>query len=363
MKDNWKSLQRYAPWFFLLVGVDLLAALFLWIADIQAFYAVLTALALISVLMFAAVFLVVVRHERRKARAFERFINSPDEFEEEALLKLCSDAEKNEIRLLGQVLREKQEDVNQLLTRVSDYEEYVESWAHETKMPISLLTFLLDNRKDEIPESVSFKLDYIRNRMQEYTNQMLFYARLKGVRKDYLFEHLYVRDCLDDVLEDYRPLLEEKGMEVIVRLMDVTVCTDRRGLAFVLSQLVSNSIKYAGVECTGQECIEPKRIEPKCTGSEYAKSGRCPKLVVEMKEAEQRHVLSFKDNGIGVRSCDLPYIFERGFTGDSGDGRKKATGMGLYLAKGVADDLNISLSAKSEWGKGFEMEIGFPVVG
>ena len=213
MKDNWKSLQRYAPWFFLLVGVDLLAALFLWIADIQAFYAVLTALALISVLMFAAVFLVVVRHERRKARAFERFINSPDEFEEEALLKLCSDAEKNEIRLLGQVLREKQEDVNQLLTRVSDYEEYVESWAHETKMPISLLTFLLDNRKDEIPESVSFKLDYIRNRMQEYTNQMLFYARLKGVRKDYLFEHLYVRDCLDDVLEDYRPLLEEKGME------------------------------------------------------------------------------------------------------------------------------------------------------
>lgn len=338
MKDNWKSLQRYAPWLFLIVGVDLLAALFLWIADIQAFYAVLTALALASVLMFAAVFLVIVRHERRKSRAFERFINSQDEFEEEALLKLCSGREKNEIRLLAQVLREKQEDVNQLVTRVSDYEEYVEAWAHETKMPISLLMFLLDNRRDEIPESVSFKLDYIRNRMQEYTNQMLFYARLKGVRKDYLFEHLHVQECLDDVLEDYRPLLDEKGMEVIVRLIEVMVYTDRRGLVFVLSQLLSNSIKYAG-------------------------SGRAPKLIIEMKEAEQRYILSFKDNGTGVRSCDLPYIFERGFTGDSGDVRKKATGMGLYLAKGVADDLNISLRAESEWGRGFEMEVGFPVVG
>ena len=118
-----------------------------------------------------------------------------------------------------------------------------------------------------------------------------------------------------------------------------------------------------GLACIEPGCAEPECTEPKSIGSEYAKSGRCPKLVIEMKEAEQSYVLSFKDNGIGVRSCDLPYIFERGFTGDSGDGRKKATGMGLYLAKGVADDLNISLRAKSEWGRGFEMEIGFPVVG
>ena len=337
MKDNWKSFKQYAPWLFLMVCVNLLAALFLWIADIQAFYAVSAALALATVLLFMLVFIVVLRHERRKRQAFERFLTSPEEFEEEALLKLCSGAEKDEILLLGQVLRDKQDAVNQLLARVSDYEEYVEAWAHETKMPLSLLTMLLDNRKDEIPESVSFKLDYIRNRLQEYINQMLFYARLKGVRKDYLFEHIHVGDCLDEVLEDYRPLFEEKGMEVIVRLIDDTVYADRRGLVFVLSQLISNTIKYSA-------------------------SGRGPKLMIDMAQTEQGLILSIKDNGIGVRSCDLPHIFERGFTGDSGDGRKKATGMGLYLAKGVAEDLNISLKAESEWGKGFQMEIVFPVV-
>ena len=42
-----------------------------------------------------------------------------------------------------------------------------------------------------------------------------------------------------------RQLLEEKGFRVEIRLADETVFTDRRGLCFLLGQLVSNSVKYA----------------------------------------------------------------------------------------------------------------------
>ena len=45
-------------------------------------------------------------------------------------------------------------------------------------------------------------------------------------------------------------------------------------------------------------------------------------------------------------------FFKRGFTGDSTDSRKKATGIGLYLVKKMADDLNLRLEAASQWGKG-----------
>ena len=48
------------------------------------------------------------------------------------------------------------------------------------------------------------------------------------------------------MLDDYRPLLEEKGFRVEIRLADETVFTDRRGLCFLLGQLVSNSVKYTG---------------------------------------------------------------------------------------------------------------------
>lgn len=38
---------------------------------------------------------------------------------------------------------------------------------------------------------------------------MLYYARLRGARRDYRFERLALRSCIDEVLDDYRPLLEE----------------------------------------------------------------------------------------------------------------------------------------------------------
>ncbi|MFR0797044.1 MAG: hypothetical protein ACLSHG_12865 [Oscillospiraceae bacterium] len=59
---------------------------------------------------------------------------------------------------------------------MDDYENYVELWAHEVKTPLALLTLVLDNRRDTLPEAVGFKLDYVRNRMQAFIDQMLYYA-------------------------------------------------------------------------------------------------------------------------------------------------------------------------------------------
>ena len=83
-------------------------------------------------------------------------------------------------------------------------------------------------------------------------------------------------------------------------------------------------------------------------------------LTISMIHSETADVLSVEDNGIGVKKYDLPYIFQKGFTGDSTDSRKKATGIGLYLVKKMADDLNLRLEAASPWEKGFKIVIFFP---
>lgn len=335
MKHIRKALLQYMPWLLLLLGIDLFAALLLWLADVQAFYAMLIVIIMVTVLLFSLVCLVLLRLERKREQAFLAFLSNPDEYHEELLVETVNAAQRDHIRQLGKYLRDRQLAYAKLQTQLNDYEEYVESWAHETKTPLSLLTLLLDNRRDELSPNVNFKLDYIRNRIQESVDQMLFYARLHGARKDYLFEHICIRGCIGDVLEDYKPLLEEKRFQIRLALSEDKVYSDRRGLYFLLGQIISNSIKY---------CSE----EPELCFSSLQKDG-C-------------YVLSIKDNGIGVRSCDLPYIFEKGFTGNPGEGRKKATGMGLYLAKEIAKDLNITLDAESEWGQGFEMRISFPVV-
>lgn len=192
---------------------------------------------------------------------------------------------------------------------------------------------LLDNRADEMSAAVQVKLDYVRSQLQEDITQMLYYARLKSSTKDYKFEDVNLNDCLVEVLDDFSPLLEEKQFVILNRLSTETVCTDRRGVQFMLGQIVSNAIKYSAVS---------------------------PMLTISMEHSEAEDVLSIEDNGTGVKEYDLPYIFQKGFTGDSTDSRKKATGMGLYLTKKMADDLSLRLEASSRWGQGFKMLIRFP---
>ncbi len=335
IKNFVKHTMQYAPWLLLLFGVDAFGALLLWLADVQAFYALLAAALLATALLFLMVCLGLSRLEGKREQAFLEFLSDPDEYHEEALLKTLGMAQREYISLLGRKLRDNQAAYARLQVQLSDYEEYVESWAHETKTPLSLLTLLLDNRREELPQAVAFKLDYARNRIQESIGQMLFYARLKGTQKDYLFEPVHLCLCMEEVLEDYKPLLEEKRFQVHLHGLEGTVYSDRRSLSFLFGQIVSNSIKYCGKD---------------------------PELWAESFQKEGRTVVSIRDNGIGAAGCDLPYIFEKGFTGSSGEGRKKATGMGLYLAKGIAKELNITLDADSKKGQGFEMQVSFPVV-
>lgn len=335
MRKRFKLPGQYLPWLFLLFFVDAFAALLLWLVNADAFSSIAFAFMLFTALLFFCVCFVLIRLDRKKEEAFYSFLEQPDEKREEELLRLASSSQGDGIRALGKALCEEKAACAKLSARVEDYEEYVESWAHEIKTPLSLLTFLLDNRREELPEAVSFKLDYIRSRMQESVDQMLFYARLKGVKKDYLFERIGILSCIEETLADYKPLLEEKRFLVQCDLPDETVCTDRRGLRFLLGQLIGNSVKYCGKD---------------------------PKLWFEFQREETFYALIVRDNGIGVRSCDLPYIFEKGFTGDSGKNRKKATGMGLYLAAGIARDLKLSLEAKSQWGNGFEIRVKFSIL-
>ena len=171
--------------------------------------------------------------------------------------------------------------------------------------------------------------------MQEFIDQMLYYARLKSARKDYLFERFPLLPCIREILEDYRPLLEEKQFRITLPSAEAHVYTDRRGLLFLIRQLVSNSVKY---------------------------SARSPALRFDYREDASGCRLDIRDNGTGVKACDLPYIFEKGFTGDSGENRKRATGMGLYLAAEIAREIGLSLEASSQWGQGFEIRISFPKV-
>lgn len=333
MRNRWKRIAGCIPWLVILLGMDGFASVLLWLIDAEAFLSISLLLVLVSAGLFLGTVLYTGYREEKRERAFDAFLKEPDRKREEELVRCSPAYEEEKIRLLASLLREQDRKLNEARMELDDYEEYVEAWAHEVKTPLSLLVMILDNREDEMLPAVAERLNYIRSSLSENIDRILYYARLKSVNKDYLFEFLNIRECVEEVLEDYRPLLEEKQFEIHMDVPDRSVFTDQRGILFLLGQIISNTVKY----CSDH-----------------------PKLWITFREGETESLLTVRDNGIGIKSCDLPYIFEKGFTGDSQDSRKKATGMGLYLSGKMAENLKIRLEAVSEEGKGTEIRIFFP---
>ncbi len=312
-------------------------SLLLWISDAEALWRLTGLIILTSLVFFCVIIFVTCMKEDEKQKVFQEFLAEPDEINSEKLMRVVSGQEWEQLQILRTILEENQERIQQMEDALRDYEEYVEGWAHEAKTPLSLLTMLLDNRGDELSPSLQMKLDYVRSQFQEDVTQILYYARLGSSTKDYRFELVDLEDALNEVLEDYAPLLEEKQFLIEKKnLAGETVYTDRRGFQFMIGQIVSNSIKYSTEE---------------------------PQLTMSLQHTENADIFTITDSGTGVKSYDLPYIFQKGFTGDATDSRKKATGMGLYLTKKMADDLNLKLEAESQWGEGMMMRIFFPKVG
>ena len=330
MKHNLKYLASYLPWLLVLLAFDLFTAVLLWLSDVRMFQALILLYILATVLLFFILSFLLIKTERKKSSAYKAFIANPKTDTELELLHLSSASEKESIEKMADTLYQKQAEIGKLNSLLAEYEDYVEKWAHEIKLPLSLLSLLLDNQSDQLPEDTAFKLDYVKNQIQENVSQILFYYRVKSEKNDFLFEDIDLEECVHDLLENFGPFLKEKNFTIHLENIQGSYYTDQRSFEFILSQILANALKYS--------------------------SGK-PELRISMSRAKGRTTLSIRDNGCGVKACDLPHIFEKGFTGDSGDIRKKSTGMGLYLVKQLANALKIEITVKSKWMQGFEITL------
>ena len=117
------------PWLLLLLGMDCAFILLLWLADIQALLALSSAIVLGTIILFSAVLTAVCLRDNRRQKAFLAFLNSPEDYQEQQLLRLSGAAESDMIRLLGAALRQNQQEYQLLKVRIYDYEDYVVAWA------------------------------------------------------------------------------------------------------------------------------------------------------------------------------------------------------------------------------------------
>lgn len=331
---------KYKIWFTIITILNIMFGVFLWLMDTNSFIYIFPTIIIGSMILYSFVTFRIYSIDKKKEGAILDFIENPELNQEELCMSFVSDKEKAIIHLIGEKLREKEGIIQKQNINLKEYEEYIETWAHEIKTPLSLMTFVLDNRKEEISLKTYQRLEYARTKMQEDIERMLYYARVKSNHLDYLFTNISLYEICRDIIGEYKILIDEQKITINNEVENIHVFSDKKGLLFVLRQILSNSIKYKDIEKTDSFIT----------------------IFTKVDEKSQDIILTIRDNGIGVKSYDLPFLFYKGFTGDAGQQRKQSTGMGLYLANQVAGDLKIEIEVSEEYKCGFEISLIFPII-
>ena len=144
----------------------------------------------------------------------------PKEFQNEAYYYALKKACKSMNDEISKITEEKQ-----------DYQEYVESFAHEIKIPIGALSLTFDNTKN-------YTLKKETDKIFQLVEQMLYYARSENTEKDYFVKQLQLDEVIHNVILKFRHSLMERKVIINIHDIENVVYTDEKWLTFILSQIV-----------------------------------------------------------------------------------------------------------------------------
>lgn len=233
---------------------------------------------------------------------------------------------KDILRLKDAEMEGKVEEVKVLLDEVNDY---IVKWIHEIKIPIAVCELIAD-KMEEIDVSEELRLEI--DRIKFLINQVLYTSRASSFSEDLQISEINMDRVVKDVVKRNVSFFMAKNIDVKLENINFNVMTDEKWLAYIIDQIINNACKYV------------------------SKGGR---VHIYAAEDERMVRLYIRDNGMGIKEKDIKRIFDKGFTGENGRGVAKSTGMGLYLSKKMAHQLNHDLSVDSKEGISTEFTICF----
>ena len=272
----------------------------------------------------------------KKKKFYDNLLKILDELEEKYLItEIINTPNFLEGKILKNTLEQIDksmlENVNKYKYMTEDYKEYIELWIHEIKIPIAASKMVIENNKNEVTKSIDEELDKVEN----YIEQALFYARSNTVEKDYYIRKVFLKEIVNESIKKNKSSLIQEKISINIHDLDLEVNTDNKWIVFILNQIIQNSIKYRKKE---ESVIEI-----------YASQGK------------ENVILYIKDNGIGIKQGEITRVFEKGFTGTNGRlSNKKSTEIGLYLCKKLCNKLGIGLELNSVQNEGTEVMLIFP---
>ena len=224
----------------------------------------------------------------------------------------------------------------QLAVQLRD--EFLATAGHELRTPLSALLMqvqgLARSARVEDPKLKQRleKAATAGERLEKLITQILDVSRINVGRLVLDRERMRLDDVVRDVIDRFADLAAEAQCPVVLRLEPVEGLWDRVRLEQVITNLVTNALKY----------------------------GKGNMVEVETLPEGESAVLRIVDHGIGIASDDQKRIFER-FERAKGTREYGGFGLGLWISRSIVEAMGGSISVRSVPGEGSTFAVKLPV--
>lgn len=200
-------------------------------------------------------------------------------------------------------------------------EEYVQNLTHEIKSPLSAIRGAAELLDEKMP--LDRQARFLANihseagRIQNIIDRMLALSALENLKVPPRAERVSLHTIVNTVIESKQPLLDQKGIEVIPKVVaEIYMAGDAFLLHQALSNLMQNAIDFS--HPNGRISISAQKVA----------------TIIE---------ITVSDQGSGIPAYALDKVYDKFYSLQRPNGGKKSTGLGLNFTKAVATLHNGSL--------------------
>lgn len=226
--------------------------------------------------------------------------------------------------------------VSRLRTIEEMKDDFVSNMTHELKTPIAiaysandaLLNYDTSNDPDKKTKYLTIANKQLK-RLGELVENILAMSMERRKAMKLRPEDIPLREFVEEIAAAQR-MRGDKDITINVNIpQNTTIEADRAHLTNVLNNLIDNAIKYS-------------------------------RDSVEITITGDSHDLSVRDNGIGIPSKSIPYLFNKFYRVPHGNRQDvRGYGIGLYYVKSILDKMGWDIEAKSTEGEGSVFTIKF----
>jgi signal transduction histidine kinase len=229
------------------------------------------------------------------------------------------------------------QDKNKELEKINfELDRFVYSASHDLRSPLTSVLGLLYLLRNEMQDSSALHyVDLMEESILKLDNiirDIVAYSR--NNRTQVQLEQVDLSEVVRDLSTGLRYLEADEVVlsDVIEIAKPAALVTDRSRIQIILNNLISNAIKYRHI-------------------------ARKPKIQIECKHADNKAIVTVRDNGVGIKDEHLTKIFDMFYrTSDQSSG----SGLGLYIVKETVKKLGGTVAVNSEVNNGTIFTIVVP---